>query len=165
MDKLEIIKSKIANREELLSCLSIWKFKEQKVVFTNGCFDLIHRGHVEYLAKAASYGNILVVGLNTDNSIRRIKGQNRPVQDEYSRAMIIAALQFVSLVTLFEENTPYELIKLIKPDFLVKGDDYKQEDIVGYDIVNKYGGEIITINITKGYSTSKIIDKISGKVK
>ena len=161
MDKFEIVQSKIANREELLAWLSIWKFKDQKIVFTNGCFDIIHRGHIEYLAKAASLGNILIIGVNTDNSIRHIKGGNRPIQDEYSRAIILAALQFVNLVVLFDEDTPYELIKLIKPDILVKGGDYKKEEIAGYDIVEKNGGKIITVNIVKGYSTSKIIDKIS----
>jgi len=160
MDKLEIIKSKIITMEDLRSRLSLWRFKEQKVVFTNGCFDIIHRGHIEYLAKAAGYGDILIVGVNTDNSTKRLKGNNRPIQDEYSRAIILSSFQFVNNVILFEEDTPYELIKFIQPDVLIKGQDYKPEDIVGYDIVSTKGGKIITIDFINGYSTSSLINRI-----
>ncbi len=163
MNILEIIKSKIVNKDNLKTLLSLWKFKEKKIVFTNGCFDIIHRGHVEYLAEAASYGDILIIGLNTDDSVKRIKGGNRPLQDEYSRAIILASLFFVNNVILFNEDTPYDLIKLVQPDILIKGSDYKPEDIVGYDIVKAKGGEIITIDFVPGYSTTNIIKKITNK--
>ena len=163
MDILEIIKSKIVNKDNLKTLLPLWKFKEKKIVFTNGCFDIIHRGHVEYLAEAASYGDILIIGLNTDDSVKRIKGGNRPLQDEYSRAIILASLFFVNNVILFNEDTPYDLIKFVQPDILIKGSDYKPEDIVGYDIVKAKGGEIITIDFVPGYSTTNIIKKITNK--
>ena len=161
MDKLEIVKSKIINKDKLSTLLAFWKFKDKKVVFTNGCFDIIHRGHIEYLAKAASYGDILIIGLNTDDSVKRLKGENRPLQDEYSRAIILASLSFVNNVILFDEDTPYDLIKFVKPDILIKGSDYKPVDIVGYDIVKENGGEIITIDFVDGYSTTNIINRIN----
>ena len=160
MNKLEILKSKICSREELDNILNLWSFKNQKIVFTNGCFDIIHRGHVDYLAKAASLGNKLIIGLNTDDSVSRLKGPQRPLQDEYSRAMILAAFSFVDKVVFFDEDTPYELIKYIQPDILVKGSDYKEEDIVGFDILKSKGGEVITIDFVEGYSTSNIVNKI-----
>jgi D-glycero-beta-D-manno-heptose 1-phosphate adenylyltransferase len=162
MDHLNFIQSKILlDRSELENFLAVWRFKDQKVVFTNGCFDIIHRGHVEYLAQAASLGDQLVIGLNTDGSVKRLKGLNRPVQDENTRALVLASFSFVAKVILFDEDTPYELIKLIKPDILVKGGDYKPVDIVGYDIVTSNGGEVVTINLVEGYSTSSIISRIA----
>ena len=160
MNKLDVIKSKIIDIDNIKPFLVNWKLKNQKIVFTNGCFDILHRGHVEYLAKAAGSGDVLVIGLNTDNSVRRIKGEFRPVQDEYARAILLASLSFVSVVILFDEDTPYELIEKIKPDVLVKGSDYKAEDIVGYDIVKTNGGEIVTIDFIEGYSTTSIIEKL-----
>ncbi|MCG8411215.1 MAG: D-glycero-beta-D-manno-heptose 1-phosphate adenylyltransferase [Bacteroidales bacterium] len=160
MDKLNIIQSKIIDINNIESLLTYWKLKNRKLVFTNGCFDIIHRGHVEYLAQAANYGHELIVGLNTDNSVRRLKGETRPVQDEQARATIMASLQFVSAVILFDEDTPYELIKKVQPDVLIKGSDYNIEDIVGYDIVKAKGGEIITMDFVEGYSTSSIIEKL-----
>jgi D-glycero-beta-D-manno-heptose 1-phosphate adenylyltransferase len=161
MEYLNFIQSKILmDRTDLESALAVWRFKNQKIVFTNGCFDIIHRGHVEYLAKAASQGDQLVIGLNTDASVKRLKGMTRPVQDETSRALVLASFSFVSKVVLFDEDTPYELIKLIQPDILVKGGDYKAEDIVGYDIVKNKGGEIVTIDLVEGISTTSIIDRI-----
>jgi len=159
MDKLSVIEQKLIKKPQLLHYKTAWELKDQKVVFTNGCFDLLHRGHIEYLARAASLGDILVVGINTDTSVRKIKDNNRPLQDEYSRALAIAALHFVGYVMLFEEDTPHELIKAVEPDILVKGDDYNVKDIVGYDLVNKSGGQVQTIKLTKGYSTSAIINK------
>lgn len=160
ISKYDIIRNKIVFRKENLSQeLNRWHFQNKKIVFTNGCFDILHRGHVEYLAKASDLGDYLVLGLNTDSSIRRIKGENRPVNDEYARAMVIASLSFVTKVVFFDDDTPYELIKFVKPNILVKGDDYKAEDIVGYDIVKENGGEIITVELTQGYSTTKIIEK------
>lgn len=158
---LELIKSKIFSKKEMLdSWLPYWKFKGQKLVFTNGCFDIIHRGHVEYLAHAADKGDILIIGLNSDKSVRKIKGTSRPVLDELSRAMVLASLRFVDVVVLFHEETPYELIKYLQPDFLVKGSDYKPEDIVGADIVKANSGQVITIDFIEGYSTSEIINKL-----
>lgn len=160
MDKLNAIQSKIIDINNIESTLTYWNLKNQKIVFTNGCFDILHRGHVEYLAQAASQGDVLVIGLNTDNSVSRIKGPTRPVQDEYARAILLASLGFVSAVIFFDEDTPYELIKKVQPDVLVKGSDYKAEDIVGYDIVKAKGGEVVTIDFIDGYSTTSIIEKL-----
>lgn len=160
MSKLDYVKSKIIDIQDIDPYLTYWKLKNQKVVFTNGCFDIIHRGHVEYLAQAANYGNVLVIGLNSDNSVRRLKGKNRPVQDELARATILASFQFVNAVILFDEDTPYELIKKVQPDVLIKGSDYHVEDIVGYDIVKEKGGKVVTIDFIEGYSTTSIIEKL-----
>jgi len=160
MDKLDVIKSKIIDYKDLIPTLTYWGLKNKKIVFTNGCFDIIHRGHIEYLAQAANYGDVLIIGLNTDNSVKRIKGESRPIQDQYARAITLAALHFVSAVIFFDEDTPYELIKKVQPDILIKGSDYKAEDIVGYDIVKAKGGEVITIDFIPGYSTSSIIEKL-----
>ncbi len=160
MEMLSILKRKILSSKELKSQLSIWRFQNKKIVFTNGCFDIIHAGHIDYLSKARDLGNILFIGLNTDDSVKRLKGENRPVNDENARAIILAALQFVDAVVLFDEDTPYNLIKTVQPDILVKGSDYKPEDIVGADIVLAKGGEIKTIDFLNGYSTSGIIERI-----
>src|SRR5688572_3717169 len=151
---------KIFTAETLLPELQKWRSEGQKIVFTNGCFDLLHLGHVDYLEKARQLGDKLVLGLNTDTSIKRLKGEERPLQDEMARARIMASLLFVDAVVLFSEDTPYELIKLVQPDILVKGDDYSPENIVGADIVKEKGGEIKTIPFVKGYSTSNIVAKI-----
>ncbi len=162
MDHLSFIQSKILmDRTELEFSLAIWRFKGQKLVFTNGCFDIIHRGHVEYLAKAASLGNQLIIGVNTDASVKRLKGSARPVQDETTRTLVLASFGFVSKVVLFDEDTPFDLINLIQPDILVKGGDYKPEDIVGYDIVKGKGGEIVTIDLVEGHSTTSIINRMN----
>jgi rfaE bifunctional protein nucleotidyltransferase chain/domain len=160
MDHINRILAKIATKENLQSLLTYWRLKDYKIVFTNGCFDLLHKGHIEYLSKAADQGDILVVGMNSDDSVKRIKGDSRPVQDESSRALTLASLKMITVVVVFEEDTPYNLINEVKPDVLVKGADYKEEDIVGADIVKDNGGEIVTINLTEGYSTTNIIDKI-----
>jgi rfaE bifunctional protein nucleotidyltransferase chain/domain len=131
-----------------------------KVIFTNGCFDILHLGHIEYLAKAANLGDVLVIGINSDLSVHRIKGDSRPINDEHSRSMVIASLKFVTAVVLFDEETPYELIKTIQPDILVKGRDYKIKEIVGHDIVLARGGKVKTIELTPGYSTTEIEQKI-----
>jgi len=150
----------ISDNESLGRILSRIRFKEEKIVFTNGCFDLLHRGHVELLAKAASLGNVLIVGLNTDNSIKRLKGNHRPLNDQQSRALMLAALSVVNYIVFFDEDTPENIIRFIKPDVLVKGSDYKIEEIVGHDIVPQYGGKVQTIELTRGYSTSEILRKI-----
>ncbi|TVQ12506.1 MAG: D-glycero-beta-D-manno-heptose 1-phosphate adenylyltransferase [Bacteroidetes bacterium] len=160
MNRSDIITQKIISLEELPKKLAYWKFKNKKIVFTNGCFDILHLGHVDYLSKAAGYGDILVVGLNTDASVQRLKGPSRPVNDQTARARLMASLFFITAVVFFDEETPYELIKTIQPDVLVKGSDYKAEDIVGYDIVKEKGGEVVTIDFLEGYSTSGIIQKL-----
>lgn len=158
---LEVLQSKIITDPVVLDRLiAVWKFKENKIVFTNGCFDLIHRGHVEYLAKASVLGDVLVVGLNTDASVRSIKGKTRPLQDEYTRALILAAMRFIDYVVLFDEDTPENLIRKIQPDVLVKGGDYKPSEIVGSDIVTAKGGKVVTIELVENFSTTKLIKKI-----
>lgn len=163
MNHSQIIESKITSLESLQRKLAFWRFREKKIVFTNGCFDLLHLGHIDYLAKAASLGNVLIVGLNSDRSVSAIKGPLRPLNDENSRLHIMASLFFVDAVVVFDEPTPYELIKAVQPDILVKGGDYKKEEIVGYDIVTARGGEVITIDLVPGYSTTNIEKKILGK--
>jgi len=160
MNKLEQLKTKIYSLEKLRSQLAIWAFLDKKIVFTNGCFDILHLGHIDYLSKAKELGDILVIGLNTDKSVRDIKGKARPITDEISRATILASLTFVDAIVYFEEETPYDLINFIQPDILVKGSDYKAEDIVGYDIVKAKGGKIKTLDFLPGYSTSAIEDRI-----
>lgn len=157
------VKNKIVSNEDLSSRLLVERLHGRKIVFTNGCFDLLHLGHVDYLAKARDLADVLVVGVNTDNSVRNLKGKDRPIQDEKSRCLILASLVFVDYVVLFDEPTPYNLIKLVQPDVLVKGSDYKKEDIVGYDIVSSKGGKVETIDFIEGYSTTRIINKILGK--
>lgn len=160
MNKLEVLQHKIVSREHLKSRLNIWRFLGHKIVFTNGCFDLIHLGHIDYLARAASLGNKLVIGLNSDSSTSRLKGPHRPITDERSRAAILAALFFVDAVVLFDEPTPLSLIQLVKPDILVKGADYSLEQIVGASEVLENGGTVKTIEFLPGYSTSAIEQKI-----
>jgi rfaE bifunctional protein nucleotidyltransferase chain/domain len=137
-----------------------WKRAGQKVVFTNGCFDILHLGHVDYLEKAKALGDKLVLGLNTDDSVSRFKGPNRPIQDQNSRAHVLASLQFVDLVVFFNQDTPLMLISELVPDVLVKGSDYLAENIVGADVVKRNGGEVKTIEFVPGYSTSRVIEKI-----
>lgn len=155
------ISRKIVEVKELQRLLNVERFFSKKIVFTNGCFDILHRGHVEYLTKARDLGQVLVLGLNTDASVKRQnKSPERPVNDQQTRASIIAALECVDYVVLFDEDTPYELIKALQPDILVKGADYKPESIVGYDIVKARGGEVITIPLTEGFSTTGLIQKL-----
>jgi rfaE bifunctional protein nucleotidyltransferase chain/domain len=158
MTTLEVTRNKIFDPAVLKNRVAMWKFLNLKIVFTNGCFDILHRGHVEYLSKARDKGGVLIIGLNTDASVKRIKGENRPVQDQESRALLLASLRFVDAVVFFDEDTPQELIRAIKPDVLVKGGDYTEENIVGADIVKAGGGEVVTIPIVEGYSTSAILN-------
>jgi rfaE bifunctional protein nucleotidyltransferase chain/domain len=160
MKQFEIIQSKILSADNLQKSLAYWRFKSMKIVFTNGCFDILHAGHIEYLAKAASEGDVMILGLNTDNSVRKLKGNHRPINDENARALIMASLNFISAVVLFDEETPYNLIKTVQPDILIKGSDYKPEEIVGYDILKAKGGEVKTIDLVPGYSTTAIEQKI-----
>lgn len=154
------IKSKIMQKEEASGLMDVWKYMGLKIVFTNGCFDIIHYGHIDYLARAASLGGKLIIGLNTDASVSKLKGPNRPIQDQQSRALILAAMQFVDAVILFDEETPQELISFLIPDILVKGSDYRIEQIVGADVVLNNGGKVETMDFVAGYSTSNIIEKI-----
>lgn len=155
--------AKIFTPETLSAELQKWRARGEKIVFTNGCFDLVHLGHVDYLEKARNLGDKLVLGLNTDASIKGLKGEERPLQDELSRARIMAGFLFVDAVVLFSEPTPYNLINLVQPDILVKGDDYSPENIVGADIVMAKGGVVKTIPFVKGYSTSNIVAKIKNQ--
>lgn len=139
-----------------------WKLLQKKIVFTNGCFDILHKGHLEILSKAASLGDILVVGVNADSSVKKLKGDGRPVNDESFRAAMLASLLVTDGVTIFEEETPLNLIRTIEPDVLVKGGDYTIEEIVGAEDVIKNGGEVVIIPFVKGYSTTALIEKIQG---
>lgn len=163
MERLKTIRAKIFTGETIRNHCAVWRFKDQRIVFTNGCFDILHLGHIEYLAKAADLGGVLVIGLNSDASVKKLKGLDRPLNNEGARAMMLASLSFVSGVVLFDEETPYNLIDMIRPDILVKGADYKVEEIAGHDIVLGSGGRIETIELTKGYSTTGLIQKIRQK--
>ena len=160
MKHLEKIYDKILDEKSLEEMLKLWRKEGKTIVFSNGCFDILHRGHVEYLSKAADLGDVLIIGLNTDTSVKRIKGPSRPVNDEKARAVVLAALEFVDAIMFFDEDTPYNLIKRVQPDVLVKGKDYKAEDIVGYDIVINKGGKVETIELVDGFSTTKTIEKM-----
>ena len=160
MSHLEKINDKIISLQALKSRVKNWKSGNEKIVFTNGCFDILHKGHLEVLAKTADLGNRLIIGLNSDSSIKNLKGENRPIVDENSRAILLAALSFVDAVVLFSEQTPLNLIAEIKPDILAKGGDYKITEIVGHEVVQQNGGEVITIPLIEGFSSTNIIDKI-----
>lgn len=160
MKHLEKIYDKILDEKSLEEMLKLWRKEGKTIVFSNGCFDILHRGHVEYLSKAADLGDVLIIGLNTDTSVKRIKGPSRPVNDEKARAVVLAALEFVDAIMFFDEDTPYNLIKRVQPDVLVKGKDYKAEDIVGYDIVINKGGKVETIELVEGFSTTNTIEKM-----
>ena len=167
MSKIIGIKSKIIT--DIDSVVEQWKTQNQSIVFTNGCFDILHRGHIEYLAHTADFADKLIVAVNADSSVKKLnKGDSRPIQDEYSRALIIAALDFVDAVVIFEDDTPYNLINSIKPNVLVKGGDYDayctdkkdKKYIVGSDVVNSSGGKVKVVQFVEGYSTTKIEEKI-----
>lgn len=152
-------KDKIQSREQLAATVADWRVQGRQVVFTNGCFDLLHLGHVDYLEQARHLGDALVVGLNTDASVSCLK-PGRPIQDETARARILASLEFVDAVVLFGEPTPLALIELVQPDVLVKGDDYALENIVGHELVLARGGQVRTVPLVPGYSTSRIVARI-----
>lgn len=152
--------SKVTDLNTALHLRAVWRMKERRVVFTNGCFDLLHLGHVDYLEKAAKLGEELIIGLNSDVSIRSIKGEGRPIMPQESRARVLAAMEFVSLVILFDDNTPEGLIAAIKPDVLVKGNDYTVDQIAGAATVLANGGRVETIPLVEGFSTTSMIEKI-----
>lgn len=160
MSHYQKIKNKILSYSQLDELIKQWKDSGEKIVFTNGCFDIIHQGHIDYLAKAADLGTKLFIGVNTDNSVSRIKGPTRPIQDENSRLMILAAMEFTDALILFDEDTPIKLIERIIPHVLVKGSDYKAEDIVGYEVVTSHGGRVETLDFLEGYSTTAIEKRI-----
>lgn len=160
MHKLQWIENKIKDKEALSRQLNIWRSAGKKIVFTNGCFDILHRGHLDLIAKAADLGNVLVVGLNTDASVKRLKGLERPVTHEQDRIFQMASLLCVDAVCLFDEDTPEELIKVINPDVLVKGGDYNVDTIIGAKHVIGNGGKVEVIPIVEGYSTSNLIANI-----
>lgn len=168
MSRLASLENKIVSLEDAKRRVNMWHLKNDKVVFTNGCFDILHKGHVTYLAKSAELGDRLIVAINTDASVREQgKGDNRPINPEDARATVLAALGFVDMVVFFKENTPIDVIELLQPDVLVKGADYDPNEtdpsskkyIVGSDSVKKNGGEVIAIQLVDGYSTTSIIEK------
>jgi D-beta-D-heptose 7-phosphate kinase/D-beta-D-heptose 1-phosphate adenosyltransferase len=154
------LSNKILNNTQLSEKVNAWKLEEKTIVFTNGCFDILHKGHLEILTTSASFGDVLVVGINTDNSVKRLKGPLRPVNDESFRSIMLASIQYIDAVILFDEETPINLITLLEPDVLVKGGDYSVEQIVGAKSVLKRGGEVKIVPIVKGFSTTKIIETI-----
>jgi rfaE bifunctional protein nucleotidyltransferase chain/domain len=160
MDYFNLINEKIIKRNEISAWALDWKKNKQSIVFTNGCFDIIHYGHVDYLVKAKELGDKLVIGLNSDKSVKRLKGETRPIMNELARATLLASLVFVDAVVVFEEDTPEDLIKTIVPDILVKGGDYKYQDIVGADFVSVTGGLVEIIPFVEGYSKTDILKKL-----
>lgn len=160
LDKLTVVKNKIVTTAQLQRKLAVWRLSSQKIVFTNGCFDILHAGHVLSLAGAASFGNRLIVGLNSDASVKRLKSENRPIQTEGSRALLLASMHFVDLVVIFEDDTPENLIRLVNPDVLVKGGDYQIADIAGAQWVLDQGGKVELINYLDNNSSTNIIKKI-----
>ena len=160
MKAIEAIELKEFSLEKLLTQVAAWKLKGKTVAFTNGCFDILHLGHVDYLEKARQTGTKMIVGVNADSSVRQLKGPSRPVNNEYARARILAALEFVDLVIIFEEETPLNLINELLPDILVKGDDYSIDTIVGAKEVIAHGGKVTTIPLVPTYSTTNIIQKL-----
>ena len=162
MEWNKIINDKIFHsRESLVKVRNQWKHRQEKVVFTNGCFDILHLGHIDYLSKAADLGERLIIGVNTDASVSKIKGPNRPIIEEVTRLTKLASFAFVDGVILFDEETPIELIKSVRPDVLVKGGDYKISTIVGADFVKQNGGNVIVIPFLEGHSSTNYINKIS----
>ena len=160
MNQVKRLQSKILSVTALENQLEKWRSENEKIVFTNGCFDLLHLGHVDYLAKARDLGDRLVVGLNSDASIKHIKGSSRPINDEQSRLALLAGMSYVDAVVLFDEDTPINLISAVMPEVLVKGGDYTVKDIVGHEIVLNNKGTVCTIDFVEGYSSSALIEKI-----
>ena len=160
MNFIKLINNKIMSHAQLLQNVSAWKNTQQTIVFSNGCFDIIHPGHAPYLAQAAALGDRLIIGTNPYNSVTRLKGSSRPIIPEKERCLWLSSFQFVDEVCIFDEDTPLNLIKSIKPDILVKGKDYSVEQIVGADFVLQNGGKVETIDMVEGFSTSILIEKI-----
>ena len=159
----DVVQRKILTHDQLHRSLSLWRMQSKKIVFTNGVFDILHRGHIHILNSARSFGDILIVGLNTNASVRKIK-PGRPINDEASRAVLLASLEVVDAVVLFNEETPQLLIQEIKPDVLVKGGDYKSEDVVGKEIVESVGGRVEIGPLLKDFSTTNILSKVTNEM-
>ncbi len=162
MTKPQAIHHKIYDLPHLLQQISVWRFHNRRIVFTNGCCDILHKGHVHVLNAASelAYDAVVIVGVNSDASVKRLKGEGRPINNENDRAFLLASLYAVSAVVVFNEDTPYELIKAIQPDFLVKGGDYTPETIVGTDIVQANGGKVVVVPFLQNYSTTNLVDKM-----
>jgi len=159
-EALKKINNKIFDLQLLMKKIEKWRSENKKIVFTNGCFDLIHLGHIEILARSADYGDKLIIGVNSDLSIKKLKGENRPIIEESSRIKQLSALEFVDAVVLFDEDTPLKLIETIKPDVITKGGDYTAKNIVGNEVVSQKNGEVVIIPLTQGFSTTSILNKI-----
>lgn len=155
------MRSKIKSALSLSGIVKAERLKGRKVVFTNGCFDILHVGHVTYLEKAASMGDIFIVGINSDRSVKELKGNDRPINNQKDRAKVLSSLYFIDYVTIFNELTPEKLIKSLSPDVIVKGGDWKESDIIGADFVKSYGGKVERVPFVKGYSTSSTIKKMA----
>ena len=160
MNQYYFIQSKVTDLKDLSHLLSVYRFQEKKIVFTDGCFDLIHRGHLKFLADASDMGDIFIVGLNSDLSIGIIKGNGRPVQDQGTRSILLSSFRFVDHVVLFDDVDSQEIIKTIQPDILVKGEDFSVEDDPGTDLVKQNGGKVVVLNHLEGYSTQELINKV-----
>lgn len=160
MDSLTRLRQKICTLDLLLQHIQEWRAVGERIVFTNGCFDLLHYGHICYLAQARDFGDRLVVGLNSSDSVRRLKGPRRPINDETTRTHALAALQVVDAVVVFDEDTPLRLIEALEPDVLVKGGDWAPEQIVGASVVLTRGGQVLSLPFVEGYSTTLIEQKI-----
>lgn len=152
--------TKIKDHKSIESQLAVWRFLSKKIVFTNGCFDLLHPGHLQYLAEARALGDILIIGLNSDASVKRLKGEHRPINDEKARGLMLAALVVVDAVIVFDEDTPLQLLQLIRPEVLVKGGDYSIETIVGATEILNNGGQVHVLSFMEGYSTTAIEQRI-----
>ncbi len=159
-EALNKINNKIFDLELLMKKIEKWRSENKKIVFTNGCFDLIHLGHIEILARSSDFGDKLIIGVNSDLSIKKLKGENRPIIQQSSRVRQLSALEFVDAVILFDEETPIKLIETIKPDVITKGGDYTAKNVVGNEVVSQKNGEVVIIPLTQGYSTTSILNKI-----
>ncbi len=168
MPHIDYIKNRVMSKDDLLRRVKNWKLKDMTVVFTNGCFDILHAGHVEYLSRASELGDRMIVAVNSDRSVKELKGEGRPVNHEDARAFVVAGLHYVNAVNVFDEDTPEELIRFLEPDVLVKGADYDADEldadspsyIAGSEFVRSRGGKVVTIPLLEGFSTTSIIDKM-----
>ena len=159
-EALNKINNKIFDLQLLMKKIEKWRSENKKIVFTNGCFDLIHLGHIEILARSSDFGDKLIIGVNSDLSIKKLKGENRPIIQQSSRIRQLSALEFVDAVILFDEETPIKLIETIKPDVITKGGDYTAKNVVGNKVVSQKNGDVVIIPLTQGYSTTSILNKI-----
>ena len=159
MNNITSFNKKIFSADALASQIKIWKEQKEKIIFTNGCFDILHNGHLEILFSAANLGGKLIVALNSDSSVKKLKGKSRPINNEIDRKKFLSYFNFIDAITTFNEETPYNLIKKLKPDYIVKGGDYKKEEVIGYDILKEFGGDVIIFPFKNGISTTNIINQ------